>query len=103
MDFNRDGKVNAKDSAIYHEVINKESKSINSYGNYNTNHNYSNNADKSACPQTKIEIKQLGRIVLIFVVIMLLLMLITGAGVKVLVNMIEIGLIMFLAAQWFDS
>ena len=39
----------------------------------------------------------------IFVVIMLLLMLITGAGVKVLVNMIEIGLIMFLVAQWLDS
>lgn len=103
MDWNRDGKVDANDGAIYHEVINKETSnsSSNNNGSLNSAHSYNSvNSNNSRCT---VEITKLGQGVLAIVAIIHILMFIEGAGANALVNMIEIGLIVFLAAQWLDS
>lgn len=99
MDLNRDGKIDAKDNAIFHNVISQESDNSNSR-NHHINTGQNNN---STINTHHVKITPFVRGVLIFVVIILMLMAITGAGLNVVGTMIEIGLIVFFVAQWISN
>lgn len=93
MDWNHDGKVDGKDCAMFHDVINKES---------NTEHINGGGGKGWGSPKG-FEITQLGGVVLGILAFMVVGFIFMGSEFKAIWNLIEIGFIVFLVAQWLDS
>ena len=107
MDWNRDGKIDGKDYALFHEVINKDSNSqsvssgeqkTTGYGSRKTVH-----GKNQAPTPPAFEITQLGGVVLGILAFSVVAFIFTGSEFKAIWNLIEIGFIVFLIAQWLDS
>ena len=92
MDWNHDGKVDGKDCAMFHEVINKES-----------NNETVSGGGKSGSSHKGFELTQLGGAVLGILAFMVVGFIFMGSEFKTIWNLIEIGFIVFLIAQWLDS
>ena len=92
MDWNQDGKVDGKDCAMFHEVINKEA-----------NNEPVRGGVKSSSSHKGFELTQLGGVVLGLLAFMVVGFIFMGSEFKTVWNLIEIGFIVFLVAQWLDS
>lgn len=93
MDWNRDGKIDGKDCAMFHEVINKKS----------SDEPVSGDCGKSSSSPKGFELTQLGGVVLGILAFMVIGFICMSSGFKAICNLIEIGFIVFLVAQWLDS
>ncbi len=89
MDWNRDGKVDGKDCAMFHEMINKETSSK----------TVSGGCGKSGSSPKGFELTQLGGIVLGILAFMIIGFICIGSDFKAIWNLIEIGFIVFLVAR----
>ena len=91
MDWNHDGKVDEKDCAMFHGVINKESS------------NEPVSGGKSGNSPKGLGTTQLGGVVLVILVAIIIDFIFMGSSFKAILSLLGIGTIVFLVAQWLDS
>lgn len=92
MDWNFDGKVDEQDDALFLEVISKEQHKEKA---------------PSVCQKKKqsngLHLTGLGKIVLWVLAILVVAFIFMGGNFDAVWNLIEIGFLVFLFAQWLDS
>lgn len=106
MDWNHNRKVDGRDAMLYQEVIAKDNNSSSSTSHSTSGgDSYKHSAKQSnqTQPAPKFEISQLGGIVLGLLVFLIIAFIFMGSGFSAIWNLIEIGVIVFLIAQWLDS
>ena len=95
MDWNNDGKVDWKDDALYHMVINPDK-------NHETESS-SSNAHKGNHQAPLLRVTQLGKAVLWLLAFLVVAFVFMGSDFDAIWNLIEIGFVVFLFAQWLDG
>lgn len=92
MDWNFDGKVDARDDALFLEVIEKEeTKKV------SPPHHHQKNQSMP------FRLTGLGKVVLWILAILVVAFTFDGGEIDAIWNLIEIGFVVFLFAQWLDS
>lgn len=106
MDWNHDGKVDNMDCVTFHEVINKESSGQVPDASNQTPNDYGGRPfdnSKHAPSPPAFEITQFGGIILGLLAFLVIAFIFMGSEFKTIWNLIEIGFVVFLVAQWLDS
>lgn len=107
MDWNHDGKVDGKDYALFHEVINKESSNQVTNSSEQKSSGYGSRKRAGGKSQDSLpptfEITQLGCVILGILAFLVVAFIFMDSEYKTIWNLIEIGFVVFLVAQWLDS
>jgi len=103
MDWNRDGKVDGKDAWTYHNMISRENSNVdNDVENSQSTSSAGTQNTKNTHKSSSSELTDRGTVVIALTFVIGIASLFLGYA-SVIDDLIGIGIILFLVAQWLDS